>query len=324
METSQTRCSLRQSPLMTQLPRSPGSTLVLRLNQETVHDFVLLFLPPCSSHFIPLATGSLEPLSSPHMEASPATTFGACSSLAPTPVKPHLHLQYLAKSQSTRCQSLITPGSDHPPVLEPHGSSISPLMSALTTHTFRTKEKRKRKETTKRNFNKRSKAKGKAKIKITWRRQVSVPLGKGNGSTQQRLNKLKQRAKDHQTNARKPQRAPLAHMQTPPEPVQLPLDECMQNSSQNRAASPALLSPVRPVHLTGQTSAPDHRDLDTRTGQTGVSPVRLMTTWELQKPKNGSKLLGNPLDAFSRPKHVQTSPPCWQCMNYAKNQKNAT
>jgi hypothetical protein len=33
----------------------------------------------------------------------------------------NLHLQYLAKNQSIqRCQSLITPGSDHPPVLEPH------------------------------------------------------------------------------------------------------------------------------------------------------------------------------------------------------------
>jgi hypothetical protein len=30
-------------------------------------------------------------------------------------------LQYLAKNQSTQCcQSLITQGSDHPPVLEPH------------------------------------------------------------------------------------------------------------------------------------------------------------------------------------------------------------
>jgi hypothetical protein len=30
-------------------------------------------------------------------------------------------MQYLAKNQSTqRCQSLITQGSDHPPVLEPH------------------------------------------------------------------------------------------------------------------------------------------------------------------------------------------------------------
>jgi hypothetical protein len=33
----------------------------------------------------------------------------------------NMHLQYLAKNQSTqRCQSLITPGSDHPPVHEPH------------------------------------------------------------------------------------------------------------------------------------------------------------------------------------------------------------
>jgi hypothetical protein len=33
----------------------------------------------------------------------------------------NLHLQYIAKNQSTqRCQSLVTLGSDHPPVLEPH------------------------------------------------------------------------------------------------------------------------------------------------------------------------------------------------------------
>jgi hypothetical protein len=61
LQTPRTRCSLRQSPLMTRLPRSPGSTLVLRLNQETVHDFVPLFLPPCGPHLTPLATGSLEP-----------------------------------------------------------------------------------------------------------------------------------------------------------------------------------------------------------------------------------------------------------------------
>jgi hypothetical protein len=45
---------------MTWLPRSPGSTLVLRLYQETVHDFILLFMPPCGLHLTPLATGSLE------------------------------------------------------------------------------------------------------------------------------------------------------------------------------------------------------------------------------------------------------------------------
>jgi hypothetical protein len=60
-ETLRTRCSLRQSPFMTRLPRSPGLTLVLRLNQETVHDFMFSFLPPCGRQLTPLATGSLEP-----------------------------------------------------------------------------------------------------------------------------------------------------------------------------------------------------------------------------------------------------------------------
>jgi hypothetical protein len=60
LETSRTRCSLQQSPLMTWLPRSSSSSLVFRLNQETVHDFILLFVPPCGPHLTPLATRSLE------------------------------------------------------------------------------------------------------------------------------------------------------------------------------------------------------------------------------------------------------------------------
>jgi hypothetical protein len=59
-ETPRTRCSLRQSPLITRHSRSPGSTLVLRLYQETVHDFILLFMLPCGPHLTPLATGSLK------------------------------------------------------------------------------------------------------------------------------------------------------------------------------------------------------------------------------------------------------------------------
>jgi hypothetical protein len=59
-ETPRTRCCLRQSPHMTRLPRSPGLTLVLRLYQETVHDFILLFMPPCGPHLTLLATTSLE------------------------------------------------------------------------------------------------------------------------------------------------------------------------------------------------------------------------------------------------------------------------
>jgi hypothetical protein len=39
LETPRTWCNIRQSPLMTRFPRSPGSTLVLRLYQEPVHDF---------------------------------------------------------------------------------------------------------------------------------------------------------------------------------------------------------------------------------------------------------------------------------------------
>jgi hypothetical protein len=79
----------RESPLMTRLPHRSGSTLVLRLNQETVHDFILLFFPPHDPHLILLATGSLEPslLVCPHMEASLTSTFLTCSSLAPAPIK---------------------------------------------------------------------------------------------------------------------------------------------------------------------------------------------------------------------------------------------
>jgi hypothetical protein len=61
LQTPRTQCSLRQSLLMTRLPHSPDSTLVLRLNQETVHEFVPLFLPPCGPHLTLLDTRSLEP-----------------------------------------------------------------------------------------------------------------------------------------------------------------------------------------------------------------------------------------------------------------------
>jgi hypothetical protein len=51
-------------------------------------------------------------------EATQAYTFHTCSSPAPRKSSRNLHQQYSAKSQSTpHCQSLITPRSDHPPVL---------------------------------------------------------------------------------------------------------------------------------------------------------------------------------------------------------------
>jgi hypothetical protein len=48
---------------------------------------------------------------------------------------------------------------------------------------------------------------------------------------------LKQRAQTTKPKLEKPQRAPPAHMQAPPEPMQLPLDEIMQNPLENRAAA---------------------------------------------------------------------------------------
>jgi hypothetical protein len=45
----------------------------------------------------------------------------------------NMHLQYLAKNQSKqRCQSLITLGSDHPPVLEPHMVLIGEELGTCT------------------------------------------------------------------------------------------------------------------------------------------------------------------------------------------------
>jgi hypothetical protein len=135
-ETPRTRCSLRQFPLMTQLPRSPCSTLVLRLNQETVHDFILLFMPPCGPHltqlatvhdfillFMPpcglhltqLATGS-------HLEASPATTFRACSSPAPTPVKPQ------------PAPAVLSQESSHTTLSITHHTRKQPSTGPQTTH----------------------------------------------------------------------------------------------------------------------------------------------------------------------------------------------
>jgi hypothetical protein len=102
-----------------------------------VDDFVLLLLPPCGPYLTPLATGSLEPrllvsllLGGPtrHRPFTPALHLHHRKS------SHNLHLQYSAKSQSTpRCQSLIKPGSNHPPVLGRSGPQSFP---SRTLHTL--------------------------------------------------------------------------------------------------------------------------------------------------------------------------------------------
>jgi hypothetical protein len=77
--------------------------------------------------------------------------------------------------------------------------------------------------------------------------------------------------KPPKTKLEQPQRAPPAHMQAPPEPMHLPLDECMQTSwkqgsccnfSSHRSSPPVRPVPkmctgpaLRPVTPTGQTGA---------------------------------------------------------------------
>jgi hypothetical protein len=87
--------------------------------------------------------------------------------------------------------------------------------------------------------------------------------------------------------------------------MQLPLDECMRTTSQNKAIATAQLWPLRPVNTTVQTGAQHLNGANTLTGQT--SDLDRSDGWTTE-PTKGSKPLGNLLDALSRPKHAQTSP----------------
>jgi hypothetical protein len=111
-------------------PRMQTSVVSRYPAPTPVHNFVLLFLPPCGLHLTPLATRSLEPslLVSPLL-GGPARhrPFALALHLHQHKSNRNLHLQYSAKSQSTpRSQSLITARSDQPPVLGcsgPQGAS---------------------------------------------------------------------------------------------------------------------------------------------------------------------------------------------------------
>jgi hypothetical protein len=79
--------------------------------------------------------------------------------------------------------------------------------------------------------------------------------------------------------------------------------------------------PVRPVNTTGQTGVQHVNRTSTLTVQTGDLDRSDRCTPE---PRNGSKPPENLLNASSKPFQAQTFLPCWQCMNQAKNTKNAT
>jgi hypothetical protein len=100
-------------------------------------------------------------LSSPHLEASPATTFRACSSPAPTPVKPQ-PAPALLSQESVHTTLSITNHPRKRPSTGPrttHGPQSLPWwVHWQHTHLVIEEKRKKRKETNKRNSNKRSKA----------------------------------------------------------------------------------------------------------------------------------------------------------------------
>jgi hypothetical protein len=100
LQTPRTWCSLRQSPLMTWLQRSPDSTLVLWLNQETVHRLhpaVLSTMRPAldpAGHWVPRTKPTcLLHTCRPHRQRP----FVLVLHLHQHKSSLNLHLQYLAK-----------------------------------------------------------------------------------------------------------------------------------------------------------------------------------------------------------------------------------
>jgi hypothetical protein len=83
-----------------------------------IHDFILLFLPPCSPHLTPLATGSLKPsllvsplLGGPARHRPFALTCTNANQVATCTCNTQPRVTTL------RCQSLITARSNHQLVL---------------------------------------------------------------------------------------------------------------------------------------------------------------------------------------------------------------
>jgi hypothetical protein len=96
-------------------------------------------------------------------------TFRSCFHL-------HQHQSSCKKNQSTQhCQSLVTPGSNHPPVLEPHMALNLPLDECIDNTRLIIKEKRKKKRNDQRNSNKRLKAKQRQRARSLERGKTRSP-----------------------------------------------------------------------------------------------------------------------------------------------------
>jgi hypothetical protein len=190
----------------------------LWLDQETVLDFILPFLPPCGPHLTPLATGPSNEayFYSPHLEASPTTTFHACSSPTPTPVKlqpaPAILIQEsvhttLSITHHTRKQPSTGPRTTHGPQ--------SPPWWVHWQHThIVTQEKTNRKETNKKTpTSDRKPWKGKEQDHLKKTSLGPLRQGQWLDTSERKLRPSKKHKRPKKI------KAPLAHMHTPPEQV---------------------------------------------------------------------------------------------------------
>jgi hypothetical protein len=193
-------------------------------------------------------------------------------------------------------------------------------MSALTTHTYSNPRETKRKEKKRIIETPKSDRKPKKHEEQDHLKKKSLgPLRQW-----QRLNTSETKlcsSKEHEPSIQSSKK----HKEPPLHTCKLPLNQCnspwtnaCKPLDENRAVASAQLWMVRPVDTTGKTGAQHVNRTSPLTGQT--SDHGLSDQWHTE-PRNGSKPPENLLDAFNSPKHDQTSPPHWQCLNQAKMQK---
>jgi hypothetical protein len=185
-------------------------------------------------------------LSSPHLEASPATTFRACSSPAPTRVKPQPAPAILSQ-ESVHTTLSITHHTRKRPSIGPrttHGPQ-SPPWWVHWQHTFGNQREKGKETNKKKNSNKRSKIE-KGKEQDHLKKTSLGPLRQG-----QRLDTSETKPclrKEHKPPTHT--RAPPTHMQTPPEQV--------PTLGTNRSGRFSKL--FRPVTKTGQAGCQNWSD----------------------------------------------------------------
>jgi hypothetical protein len=198
-------------------------------------------------------------------------------------------------------------------------------MSALTTHTYINPREKKKKINERKETSTSDRKPKKRKEQDHLKKTSLGPLRQGQrlDTSETKLCSSKERKPPNQS-SKTTKSSPCTHASSlwtnATTPGRMHAKHHLKQSSCNNSA------------LTGQTGHPHRSDRWTRSPSTWElhrsdrcpSPVRLMPPRKLPELKNSSKPLGNLLNACNKPFQAQTSPPCWQCMNQAKNAKNST